>query len=505
MIRKGLLFTVLFISLMLFSQNRCEAKRLMAGFSFATFYSPESGPYLETYFGVRGKSVVFEKQPTGLFQGALQITMIFRKDSVIKAFRKYELFSPEQADTSSSEFDFIDQQRISLPVGTYDLELTVNDRTSPDKKYNYRIPVEVIYDREQVIVSGIEMLDSYSPTKSPKAITRGGYDMEPRVSNYFPQSVSKLSFYTEIYNTDTVLGSGEKFIASWFLQPYESGKKLDDFSKFKTFEAKPVTPLLAEFDLSKLPTGNYNLSVEVRDKNNKIVGFNSLFIQRYNELPDNEQKLFDEQERPSAQFTEVDNADTLRFWILSLRPISTMSEKVFIDNQVGSSSSDLLKRFFRVFWEQRSEIDPQGAWLTYYSEVRKVEKLFGNKFRHGFDTDRGRVYLQYGPPNTITDRPFDASNSQMTNNKNKMTGQDGGVVPYQIWHYYTIKNQRNKKFVFYNPHLAGDDYTLLHSDAQGEFYNPQWQTQLKRIQLEDIDQGQNGFDGQSGRYYNDPF
>lgn len=503
--RRILFLTSMVLSFLIIYSNQCSAKKLNAGFNFATFYSPEDGTYLETYLGVRGNSVVFEKQENGMFRGALHITMIFRQDSVIKAFRKYELWSPEQPDTTSSFFDFIDQQRISLPVGVYELELSINDRFFPDKKFSYKIPVEVFFDKNQVIVSGIQMLESYKPSAAPSVITKNGLDLEPRVTNYYPQSTSKLRFYSEIYNTDTVLGSNEKLMVSWYIQPYESGKKLDEYSRFKIYDTKPVQPLLAEFDLTNLPTGNYNLAIEVRDKSNKIVGYNNLFFQRNNPAAAFNMESYAGQGTEKILLGTTSNADTLRNWVLSLRPIATLSEKVFIDNQSSVADPVILKRYLSHFWEERNEIDPEGAWLTYLNEVKKVDKLFGNKFRRGYDTDRGRVYLQYGPPNSITDRPFDAGDSQMTNNKNRMTGQDGGVVPYQIWHYYVIKNQRNKKFVFYNPHLAGDEYSLIHSDAQGEFYNSQWQSQLKRIQLHDVDQGQDGFDGQSGRYYNDPF
>ena len=31
------------------------------------------------------------------------------------------------------------------------------------------------------------------------------------------------------------------------------------------------------------------------------------------------------------------------------------------------------------------------------------------------------------------------------------------------------------RFVFYNPHLATNDFSLLHSDMQGELQNSNWQ------------------------------
>jgi len=78
--------------------------------------------------------------------------------------------------------------------------------------------------------------------------------------------------------------------------------------------------------------------------------------------------------------------------------------------------------------------------------------------REGYLTDRGRVYLEYGPPNSISE----SSSSQL-------------AYPYQIWHYYQLtKSQQNKKFVFFNRTGALNEYELIHSNALGEPQNPKW-------------------------------
>jgi hypothetical protein len=99
-----------------------------------------------------------------------------------------------------------------------------------------------------------------------------------------------------------------------------------------------------------------------------------------------------------------------------------------------------------------------------------VNKLYSAMGVKGYATDRGRVYLQYGPPNIISDET-----------------QDPSAYPYQIWHYYRLVDQRNheipqeqsnRKFVFYAKESATNNYILLHSDAIGELSQPQWQAML---------------------------
>jgi hypothetical protein len=78
--------------------------------------------------------------------------------------------------------------------------------------------------------------------------------------------------------------------------------------------------------------------------------------------------------------------------------------------------------------------------------------------RVGFETDRGRVYLQYGPPNELYESRFDA-----------------GSKPYEIWQYNIIaNNETNIIFVFHNDDLVSNDYRLIHSNATGEVHNEHW-------------------------------
>ena len=95
----------------------------------------------------------------------------------------------------------------------------------------------------------------------------------------------------------------------------------------------------------------------------------------------------------------------------------------------------------------------------------------------------GRIFLKYGPPNTITDRPNEPS-----------------AYPYQIWHYYKIGKFNNKRFIFYKPDLGTNEYVTLHSTLQGEYFNRNWKTDLHRRNTpgRSVDNLQNPNDGQWG-------
>jgi GWxTD domain-containing protein len=465
-----------------------EARKLSASLNFTTFFSPADGPYIETYLSVAGHSVVFNKNDNGMYRAAIEITMIFRRNDTVANFKKYELLSPEVADTAFVDFSFIDQQRIPLPAGKYDFEIRIGDRNMPAQVYKQNVPVEMYYNPQNVIVSGIQLVESFQPSSGESIISKNGYDLVPRVSNFYPADAGRLVFYAEIYNSVQVLGQNGRFLVSTYITPYESANKLEAFSRVKRQDNRDVNVVFSEFDISKLASGNYNLVIEARDAENKLLSMNSIFIQRSNPgyIPD---YLHPDSLKLQNSFAwKIRSRDTLVDYIQSLRPIAAEYEKVFMDVGMKSAPTEVLQSYLFTFWQARSEINPEGAFKTYMEEVQKAEQLFGSRFGRGYKTDRGRVYLQYGPPDAINENPFDAG-SISTLSDNQANAGVGGSVPYQIWHYYQLKNQRNKFFVFYNPHLVPKQYQLLHSDAQGELYNPMWQSQLRRVPIDNIDAG----------------
>jgi GWxTD domain-containing protein len=163
-------------------------------------------------------------------------------------------------------------------------------------------------------------------------------------------------------------------------------------------------------------------------------------------------------------FTEkISQSDTLKEYISCGYPIATGIEKSFIRSSLKTADLKTRQQFFYNFWFTRSPSDPEKAWLAYKEQVYKVQVNFGTPVKKGYQTDRGRIYLQYGPPNTRSTQYNEPSN-----------------YPYEIWQYYTLNNsQRNKKFVFYSPDMVTSDFLLLHSDAIGEIYNPRWKIDLR--------------------------
>ena len=458
---KKLYFLLIALPALLLVPSTTQAKRLQAFMSYATFCSPTDGPYIETYTTVVGKSVVFVQKPNGKWQGTIELTLIFKQDSVVRDFKKINLLSPELDDTTNVNINFIDQQRFLLPNGTYKVEISISDKNDKAIPYNSDETITIDYPAGKAAVSGIEFIESIRASQTTTVLSKSGYDLVPYILNYFPESVSKLTFYAEVNNADKIVGENQKYLLSSFIETYETNQLYGEYIKVKKETAKQVNVLINEFDISLLPTGNYNLVIEVRNQKNEIVASNKLFFRRNNPEYQPAENDLSQVKTVNSFVEKITSADTLKDWIKCLFPISSESERSYARIQIKKNDLSSMKQYFLFFWQARDVQNPEKAWLTYYQEVQKVNNDFGTPIKKGYATDRGRVYLQYGPPN---------SRIQVLD--------DPDAYPYEIWHYHSLANQQNKRFVYYNRDLISNDYELIQSDAKGEVSDYRWKLKI---------------------------
>ncbi len=96
-----------------------------------------------------------------------------------------------------------------------------------------------------------------------------------------------------------------------------------------------------------------------------------------------------------------------------------------------------------------------GLKEEYLKRVTTANRDFRVLGRDGYKTDRGRVYIQYGPPDDY-DRHPNETNSR----------------PYEIWTYHSI--QGGVIFVFVE-RQSGGDHELVHSTHRNEISDQNWQ------------------------------
>ncbi len=485
--KKALLILVASLLVML----NVHGKNLNAYFSFCTFDQPGKSPYVETYLNVSGNTVQLIKNEENKLQGKIEVQWIYKQNEKIVHFDKYNLLSPPVDDASKPIPDFVDQQRVSLPNGDYVLELKITDRNSSAQGYVVTQPISVNFPVNKVNISDIELLESYTPTVTEGAFSKNGYDMVPFVTNYYPKSVDVLKFYAEIYNTKEILGD-QDFLVSYNISGHQNKRIINNLVSFKKQKSETINILLAELPITDVTSGNYSLVVEVKDKSNNLLVTKQILFQR--SKPAEKQIHADDMSLIKIENTFVsymNDKDTLADYISSLYPISSQSEVNVEENQLKYNNLGSMQQFFYYFWSNRDAQDPERAWLAYKDEVDKANSEFSCLNKKGYETDRGRVFLQYGAPNSM-DKDY----------------YEGSGYPYEIWQYYKSGEQSNIKFVFMTRNLTSGCFELIHSTARGEFYDANWATRLRTESKSnaisgDVDRGddyshRNSFDSKTG-------
>ena len=453
--KKITLTTLLIISFVYFG----NAQNLSAFFYTSNFTTPENNPYIETYISIAGNTAAYALSDNKTLQATVEVTIIFKQDSVIKEYRKYNLKSPELPDTTLIFPSFIDLQRIPLKNGSYNFELYLKDLNAENPKvFKHFDVITIDFPEEKLAFSDIEIVEEFQPTRKQTIFTKNDYNLIPYVSNFFPLTVEKMNIYAEIYNMDKAIGMDEGFLIQYYFETYPKKAKLKEFTTFQKQLASPINIIMKGMSLSKLPSGNYNLVIELRNKKNEVLKTKKLFFQRSNPEVDNSYDNITNLDLTNTFAEKITNIDSLALFIQYLRPISDNVETTYSDNQLKAAEIVLMQKYFYNFWKKRSA-DPENEWELYLQQVNFVNKSFGTQIKKGFETDRGRVYLQYGTPNSVADSKFESH-----------------YLPYEIWQYYETNGQRNVKFVFYKSSHGLDEYVILHSTAKGEIINKNWKS-----------------------------
>lgn len=446
------------------TQDNNNLEPITAYFDYKNFYAPGQGNYVETYLSVVGHSIDYKANDNGKLQGKIEVTQIVKKRDSIITFRKYNLKSPVIGEDSVI-LDFVDQKRWMLEPGLYNYELEIADLNNVNRQpiRTSQVLEVVSVPAGELITSDIELLQSFKKSDIHTEWSKSGYEVIPYVSNYFPPYIGKIAYYMEIYGSEEAIGAGERYIVNQYIEKASSLTRFDNYSRFSKLSTEKVNVIFNNFNIDELPTGKYNLVIEVRGKTNNLISEKKLFFERLNPVATPDIASLEEIDYSNSFAANIETEDSINESIRCLSPIATDLENSIIQMQLETLSMETKKQFFYNFWTQRYPEQAEEKWNEYLVQVKQVDVLFGTKVKRGYATDRGRIYLKYGAPNTMTDRPNEPSS-----------------YPYQIWHYYKLGQFSNRKFVFYLPDLVTNDYEILHSDMRGERQNYRWQIDLQK-------------------------
>jgi GWxTD domain-containing protein len=126
-------------------------------------------------------------------------------------------------------------------------------------------------------------------------------------------------------------------------------------------------------------------------------------------------------------------------------------------------SLDGKRNWLRQFWQKRDPTpgtpgnEAQDDFYTRIAEANRRYREGGAAQIPGWRTDRGRIFIKYGPPDEKLERP-----------------QAGSTAPYEAWKY---TRGRSLKYVFLDVTRFGN-YVLIYTTDRRESSRPNWEALL---------------------------
>lgn len=409
--------------------------------------------YLEVYLHVFANSI---HDPFAEGAG-VKTLILLKQDKRVINFENYKLLFPGD----STKLTFVDLKRFGLDNGIYDLVIEMSDLADSTNTFYYKESINIHFVQESFSQSDLLLLASVQKGEPSHPLYKMGYLMEDVPYNFYHAGLSSLYFYNELYHS-SVLPDQDYFYAYSIHEQYagEKGKKIKE--AYKRLEKQDLNLLVHEIKLDDLPSGNYHLQLEIKNREKDVISVRTKNFQRNN-------PIFDLTLAQSAEvnydYSFVHNIpeEELNYDLKAIVPRLSEESSEGLYYVLSNGNQDSKRFYLYRFWNAVSPDNPEIAFNQYMAVAKAVDKSFFSGFGFGFETDRGRVFLKYGKPSDLI-----------------AVEEEPSAPPYEIWIYNSVPEteQTNVKFLFYNPSLGHNDYRLLHSTCRGEVNNPAWEVEL---------------------------
>ena len=434
-----------FINLTSFSQIQVDVHQ---------FKTSDGSPYLDVIIDIPGKDCNYINL-LGYWQSITNVTVIVESKGEVVEFSKVDLKSPQFTDsTEAFSTNQLHLERFILPTGVYQISVKVN------AKIDHLITNDVNVSHSGIPeISSILLVEAYakSPNEVGSKFYRSGFEIVPLTGNKISTVASQITFYSELYNINDVVGEDSLFLLVFGLTD-SNGTLNPNNTRYKRINARSVTPIFETLPVSLNipPLSGGTILIQAKTRDGNLITEKSMDIMRFQSRT---------KSHPVINFAQAfDDRSILYRHLEDHLPLASPSQQNLISHTLKNNPDiKVLQGFLEQFWIKRNQNDPEGAWREYCKEILIVDSVFGGcRSGHGADTDMGYVYLKYGKPNTIVKRHHDTD-----------------YYPYEIWHYHHTNGFTNRRFLFYAPHVVLECMEILQTDMPGEIQNEDWLRILK--------------------------
>lgn len=466
----------------------------------AIYQHSDKRPYLELHYRIFGNTLKTETSE-GKYSSSVRILMTLETNKEIRQFDHYRL----NTDINTLNEDIIDIRRYQVEEGKYLLKIEVTDILDSTSVFYFSDSVHVFSAGGDPTIGSILLLSEV------ESLSAGQAEVDARVKyqlllkalpyQFAYKNVGSIYYYTEVYNMSAETDDGVYYIKT-VLRENKTWMRESEivFSDMRKRKIKETDIYINTLNVEDIPSGNYILELIAELADGRKLASSKVFFQRSN--PDFDQKLLLSAAPVIEDIGEVNkfealSSDTLVYSLKAISPLVRQVDSELIKLLISKRDKKAMSLYLSNYFYEEYPKAPFKAYEQFMVIARFTDQYYNNGFRHGFETDRGRIFIKYGRPSDIVTVEDEVS-----------------APPYEIWVYNELmqNNQTNVKFLFYNPDLMHNGHILLHSTARGEINNVQWQSILYKNAPGEGQRQANFFEGQSAqdainrravRYFND--
>ncbi len=419
-----------------------EPLRLRADCS--RYRGDESNLFIEVYYSFPQRGITYQADSLG-FKGALDLTVVATQgDSMTYGSRWLVPHSVNDTSDLQQGMNLVGVASLALGSGDHILKVIGRDANNADRvdSMQFRIPVRML-DTTKVMLSDLELATSIRQTDTKGPFYKNTLEVIPNVDGVFTEK-QRCFIYAEAYH---LLSGDDRSDLTMKTAVFDAiGREVISREKVR----KRVTEsnvLVDQIAVDKLRTGTYSVVVALVDSSNTVLTSSGKKIYVYNSLLGVDSTIASSSSAPLTNEYAAMSEEELDKEFEWCRYTAADQEK---DQYRELNGEDSKRKFMSDFWGRR----PLGLKEEYLNRISYANTALHTMGREGFKTDRGRVYIMYGPPDDYDRHPNDPDSR-----------------PFEIWTYHSI--QGGVIFVFVLRQTGGD-YELVHSTHRNELHDDNW-------------------------------
>ncbi len=445
---------MLLIATQLLGQNP-----LRINVDYTSFKYDASRNYVEIYYSFQYNQLKLIKDESA-FKGGLVVQVLLKypnKDSIIQG--KAWKIPIEIKDTSEIDpnKNLVGATAFLVEPGKYQFILIARDLNDFSRFDSLMVPALINpVPEDRLWLSDVQLCSNiYQSNNRESIFYKNTFEVIPNPSLIYGLGLPVLYYYAEIYNINTI--STDKYVVEWkiydsFGNAVKSGRKL----RMKT-PANAVVEV-GTVNLSNLPSGTYRFVLTAIDtsQNKGVSSVKRFYVYNPNITPTDTFQIAKGHDLTS-EYVGMSESELDKEFSMA-RYIATPEE---VNRYKQLKGEEAKRRFLIEFWQKR---DPDKTTpinemkIEYFKRVEYANRHFSVGNKEGWRTDRGRVYIMYGPPDEYERHPSEVDSK-----------------PYEIWYYHNIEG--GVEFVFVDK-SGFSDYILVHSTKRNELRDDNWRLHI---------------------------